>query len=87
MLLHTFGDGSVGLPVVESTAAGTGSLVDRVRSEVRRRSCLRLGEEVLESGPSRVSHLHVVLLEYPFDRFADCRMEGKADCQGGFCCS
>ncbi len=62
MLLHTFGDRSVGLPVVESSTVVAGSLVDSVRSEVGRRSGLRLGEEVLESGPSRVSHLHVVLL-------------------------
>ena len=47
MLLHPLGERSVGLAVVESCAVVARGFVDGVRSEVRGRGGLRLGEEVL----------------------------------------
>ena len=46
MFFHAVDEGSIGLSVVGGVAVQARDLVDGVRSEVRRRGSLRLGEEV-----------------------------------------
>ena len=45
VFFHTFGDRSVGLPIIETDAVFAGCFVDGVGSEVRGRRGLRLGED------------------------------------------
>jgi hypothetical protein len=47
VFFHPFGDGSVGLTIVETVAVFAGGFVDGVGSEVRGRRGFRLGEDVL----------------------------------------